>query len=95
MTLVYPQNVTLYQVGDITGLASFSNLLDAFDGSFCANDNPDFDATYPDPLPGGYQGPEQCGGIATTKVISTRYVSSRASTSVLTPIIATDTTRLT
>ncbi|QIW97935.1 hypothetical protein AMS68_003453 [Peltaster fructicola] len=73
MTLVYPQNVTLYQVGDETGTGSFSNLLDAFDGSFCADDNPNFDGVYPNPLPGGYQGPEQCGGIATTKVISTSY----------------------
>jgi len=31
MTLVYPQKVTLYQVGDLVEGASFNNLLDAFD----------------------------------------------------------------
>ncbi|KAK6433611.1 hypothetical protein LTR95_010213 [Oleoguttula sp. CCFEE 5521] len=73
MTLVYPQKVTLYQVGDLVEGASFSDFLDALDGSFCVNDDPTQDATYPDPYPGGYKGPKNCGGFAATKVISTSY----------------------
>jgi tripeptidyl-peptidase-1 len=75
MALVNPLEVTLYQVGDIPEQdnTSFNNFLDALDRSYCAGDNPLFDATYPDPLPGGYNGPENCGGYAATKVISTSY----------------------
>jgi tripeptidyl-peptidase-1 len=75
MTLVYPQKVTLYQVGDLVEGASFNNFLDAIDGSYCTyegGDDPIQDAAYPDPY-GGYQGPENCGGYAATKVISTSY----------------------
>jgi hypothetical protein len=35
MSLVYPQKVTLYQVGDYLEGASFNNFLDALDGSYC------------------------------------------------------------
>lgn len=76
MTLVYPLNVTLYQTGDLEEGASFNNFLDAIDGSYCTyegGDNYTVDSTYPDPLPGGYTGPENCGGYAATKVISTSY----------------------
>ncbi len=76
MALVNPQKVTLYQVGDLVEGASFNNFLDAIDGSYCTfqgGDDPTQDATYPDPLPGGYTGPENCGGFAATKVISTSY----------------------
>ncbi|KAI9714044.1 MAG: hypothetical protein M1820_000774 [Bogoriella megaspora] len=76
MTLVYPQNVTLYQVGDLVEGASFNTFLDAIDGSYCTfegGDDPDQDPVYPDPFPGGYKGPLNCGGFAATKVISTSY----------------------
>ncbi|KAK5174105.1 uncharacterized protein LTR77_001185 [Saxophila tyrrhenica] len=75
MSLVYPQNVVLYQVGDLVEGASFNNFLDAIDGSYCTfrgGDSQRFDAVYPDPY-GGYQGPQNCGGFAATKVISTSY----------------------
>ncbi|MCJ1484230.1 hypothetical protein MMC06_004398 [Schaereria dolodes] len=75
MTLINPQQVTLYQVGDLVEGASFNNFLDAIDGSYCTfegGDDPTQDAVYPDPF-GGYQGPENCGGFAATKVISTSY----------------------
>lgn len=52
MTLVYPQKVTLYQVGDIYEGASFNDFLDAIDASYCSyegGDDPDQDAAYPDP----------------------------------------------
>ncbi|KAF2232319.1 subtilisin-like protein [Viridothelium virens] len=76
LTLVYPQPVTLYQVGDLVEGASFNTFLDAIDGSYCTfegGDDPTQDPTYPDTLPGGYTGPENCGGFAATKVISTSY----------------------
>lgn len=78
MALVNPIKVTLYQVGDVVEGASFNNFLDAIDGSYCTfegGDDPIQDATYPDPLPfpGAYTGPENCGGFAATKVISTSY----------------------
>ena len=75
MTLIYPQRVTLYQVGDLVEGASFNNFLDAIDGSYCTfqgGDDPTQDGIYPDPF-GGYQGPENCGGFAATNVISTSY----------------------
>ena len=52
------QEVTLYQNGDVTGIESFNNFLDAIDGSFCTyegGDDPTQDGIYPDPY-GGYQG---------------------------------------
>ncbi|CZR58166.1 probable tripeptidyl-peptidase 1 precursor [Phialocephala subalpina] len=79
MSLVYPQKVTLYQVGDELEGASFNNFLDAIDGNYCTyegGDDPNQDAVYPDPYgsgPGVYKGPENCGGFAATKVISTSY----------------------
>lgn len=50
MSLVYPQKVTLYQVGDLVEGASFNNFLDAIDGSYCSyegGDDPTQDAVYP------------------------------------------------
>lgn len=41
MTLVYPQKVTLYQVGDLVEGASFNNFLDAIDASYCTYDGGD------------------------------------------------------
>ena len=35
MSLLNPQSVTLYQVGDDVEGASFNNFLDAIDGSYC------------------------------------------------------------
>lgn len=65
----------LYQVGDAVAGASFSDFLDALDGSFCQFDDPDQDAMYPDnsTSPNAYKGPKQCGGIAASKVISVSY----------------------
>ena len=76
MALVNPQPVTLYQVGDLVEGASFNTFLDSIDGSYCTaegGDDPTQDPPYPDPLPGGYTGPKNCGGFAATKVISTSY----------------------
>lgn len=35
MALIYPQQATLYQVGDLVQSASFNNFLDGIDGSYC------------------------------------------------------------
>lgn len=76
MALASPQEVTLYQVGDIVEGASFNNFLDALDATYCTfdgGDDPTQDGIYPDPQPGGFQGPENCGGFTASKVISTSY----------------------
>lgn len=84
MSLVYPQNVTLYQVGDLAeqDYTSFNNFLDAIDASYCSfegGDDPNYDAIYPDPLngTGAYKGAENCGTFAPAKVISTSYGYSK------------------
>ena len=49
------QPVNLYQVGDLVMGASFNNLLDALDGSYCkfeGGDDPTQDGIYPDTLGG-------------------------------------------
>lgn len=73
MTLVYPQKVTLYQVGDVVRGASFNNFLDAFDASYCEGDDPVSDTIYPDPSPGGYKGFQTCGAYEPAKVVSISY----------------------
>lgn len=75
MALAYPQEVTLYQIGDMIEGASFNNFLDALDAEYCTldgGDDPTQDAIYPDEL-GGYKGPKNCGGFAASKVISSSY----------------------
>ncbi|KAJ6476108.1 subtilisin-like protein [Mycena sanguinolenta] len=66
MALTNPQPIQLLQTGDIVEGAGFDNYLDAIDGSFCTfegGDDPTQDGIYPDPLPGGFKGPESCGII--------------------------------
>lgn len=70
MSLVYPQGVTLYQVGDMEQGASFNNFLDAIDGSYCTfqgggSKDPNIDGQYPQD--------ESCGTAPPTNVISTSY----------------------
>ncbi|PMD54431.1 tripeptidyl peptidase-like protein [Hyaloscypha bicolor E] len=83
MSLIFPQKVTMYQVGDLVNGGSFNNFLDALDGSYCTfqggdSKDPNIDGQYPDTLPGGFQGPENCGSVQTTNVISTSYSSNEA-----------------
>ncbi len=80
MTLVNPQNVTLYQTGDRQSGASFNDFLDAIDGSYCTfegGDDPLQDTIYPNSA-GGYQGPKYCGVFPATKVISISYAQNEA-----------------
>lgn len=58
----------------------FNTFLDALDGSYCTytaynitGDSPGIDSVYPDPAPGGYKGPLQCGTYKPTRVISVSY----------------------
>ncbi|KAJ7093316.1 subtilisin-like protein [Mycena belliarum] len=70
------QPVQLYQVGDTLEGASFNDFLDAIDGSYCTadgGDDPNYDAVYPNPYGGGYQGPKACGTVTPANVISTSY----------------------
>lgn len=83
MALIKPQQVTLFQVGDTVSSGSFNNFLDAIDGSYCTfegggSKDPNVDGQYPDPLPGGFNGPLNCGGFSSTKVISISYSSNEA-----------------
>ncbi|KAF9063311.1 subtilisin-like protein [Rhodocollybia butyracea] len=76
MGLVNPQKITLLQTGDLVEGAGFDNWLDAVDASFCTFEGGDIasqDGIYPDPLPGGFKGPESCGIIAPPFVVSTSY----------------------
>lgn len=69
--------------------ASFNNLLDALDASYCTfegGDDPTQDGIYPDPLPGGFNQPESCGIAKPANVISTSFASDEAD---LTPFYAT------
>ena len=77
MTLVNPLPVNLYQVGDPYFSGSFNTFLDALDGSYCTfegGDDPEQDPPYPDTnFTNGYKGPNECGGAASSKVVSTSY----------------------
>ncbi|EAQ88797.1 hypothetical protein CHGG_05416 [Chaetomium globosum CBS 148.51] len=83
MSLTYPQNVTLYQVGDSVAWnpATNNNFLDAIDGSYCTSgggDDPVWDGVYPHDAatPGAYTGEPMCGVYNATKVISVSYGSN-------------------
>ncbi|PYH32008.1 S53 family peptidase [Aspergillus neoniger CBS 115656] len=91
-SLLYPQQVTLYQVDDqlyepveVDTTNLFNTFLDALDGSYCTysaygetGDDPSIDPVYPDPRPGGYKGKLQCGVYKPTNVISASYGQSEA-----------------
>ncbi|PKS09467.1 hypothetical protein jhhlp_004083 [Lomentospora prolificans] len=79
MSLVYPQKVTLYQVGDMIQGGSFNNFLDAVDGSYCnfqggGSKDPNIDGQYP---------PEKvCGTAPLVNVISTSYAYNEGDLSI-------------
>ncbi|KJA23283.1 hypothetical protein HYPSUDRAFT_54467 [Hypholoma sublateritium FD-334 SS-4] len=81
MSLTNPQEITLLQTGDLVEGAGFDNWLDAVDGSFCTfegGDDPTQDGIYPDPLPGGFDGPESCGIIAPPHTVSVSYLQDES-----------------
>ncbi|KAL5531108.1 hypothetical protein ACEPAG_3984 [Sanghuangporus baumii] len=76
MALTNPQPILLLQTGDLVEGAGFDNWLDAVDASFCTfegGDDPEQDGIYPDPMPGGFKGPESCGIIKPPNVVSVSY----------------------
>ncbi|KAH8886793.1 Pro-kumamolisin [Thozetella sp. PMI_491] len=75
MTLIFPQQATLYQVGDLVQGASFNNFLSALDGSFCQFQG----GNSKDPnLDGQYSTQVGCGTFQATNVISTSYSYNEA-----------------
>jgi tripeptidyl-peptidase-1 len=75
MALIFPQQATLYQVGDLIQGASFNNFLGSIDGSYCTFEG----GNSPDPnVDGQYGARIGCGGFAATKVISTSYSYNEA-----------------
>ncbi|KAF8194430.1 subtilisin-like protein [Mycena galopus ATCC 62051] len=88
--LTNPQPIQLLQTGDIVEGAGFDNYLDAIDGSFCTFEGGDDptqaslgtrDGIYPDPLPGGFKGPESCGIIPPPHTISISYAQDEVTIS--------------
>lgn len=80
IALVYPQKVTLYQVGDMLAGGSFGTFLDAIDATYCTSNGGDdlnVDPQYPNGLPNGYKS-HDCGKFAATSVISISYSYSEA-----------------
>ncbi|KAF2232132.1 subtilisin-like protein [Viridothelium virens] len=80
-SIIWPQQLRLYQVGDginVDSVGTFNIFLDALDESFCTyagGDAPYLDPQYPDPNDNemGYQGQLQCGGSPTSNVFSFSY----------------------
>lgn len=78
-SIIYPQRLRLYQVGDsvnVDSVGTFNIFLDALDASYCTyegGDQPYVDPAYPDPNEGGYTGPLQCGGAPLSNVFSFSY----------------------
>ncbi|KKK13562.1 hypothetical protein P175DRAFT_0483455 [Aspergillus ochraceoroseus IBT 24754] len=92
LSLIYPQEVVLYQVDDqlyepaeVATTNLFNTFLDALDGSYCTysgygetGDDPSIDPVYPDNRAGGYTGELQCGVYKPTNVISASYGQAEA-----------------
>ena len=78
-SIIYPQKLRLYQVGDsvnVDSVGTFNIFLDALDESYCTyegGDQPYVDPEYPDPNQDGYTGPLQCGGSPKSNVFSFSY----------------------
>ncbi|KAH5360136.1 hypothetical protein HBI48_104470 [Parastagonospora nodorum] len=78
-SIIWPQQVRLYQNGDsvnVDSVGTFNIFLDALDASYCTyqgGNAPYLDPAYPDPNQGGYKGPLQCGGAPLSNVISVSY----------------------
>ncbi|OHW92825.1 pro-kumamolisin [Colletotrichum incanum] len=69
MAMIFPQQTTLYQVGDLNQGASFNNFLDAIDGSYCTFEG----GGSKDPNIDGQYGTKVCGSVPPVNVISTSY----------------------
>ncbi|OKL62622.1 hypothetical protein UA08_01245 [Talaromyces atroroseus] len=81
--LLYPQNITLFQVYDDYTAAEtygiFNQFLDALDGSYCTydgGDDPKIDPKFPDGT--GWNQSAECGIYQPTNVISVSYAVAEA-----------------
>ncbi|KAL1882045.1 hypothetical protein VTK73DRAFT_2759 [Phialemonium thermophilum] len=75
MSLIFPQQATLFQVGDLVQGASFNNFLDSIDAGYCNFQG----GNSKDPNVDGQYSPKVgCGGFAATNVISTSYSYNEA-----------------
>jgi tripeptidyl-peptidase I len=77
MSLVFPLDVTNYQVGDLFLSGTRNNLLAALDKTYCGALDPHIDPIYPDPRPGGYNSSD-CGTLKPANVISISYADNEA-----------------
>ncbi|EFX02100.1 protease s8 tripeptidyl peptidase [Grosmannia clavigera kw1407] len=75
MTLVAPQTATLFQVGDLQQGASFNNLLDSLDGSYCTFEG---GGSSDSSIDGQYDNSVNCGTATPTNVLSTSYSYNEA-----------------
>ena len=85
--IVYPQTITLFSNDDYyygilpndTYMFGFNTFLDAIDGSYCnfsaygETGDASIDPHYPDPRPGGFNQPRECGTDKITNVVSFSY----------------------
>ncbi|KAH8775152.1 peptidase S8/S53 domain-containing protein [Hyaloscypha finlandica] len=91
--IVYPQEITLYDVDDFIVQANqldtytfgFNTFLDALDGSHCnfsaygeTSNDPNLDQQYPDPNIGSWNGQLMCGVYIPTNVISLSHEGQEA-----------------
>lgn len=81
MSLVYPQQVLNFQVGDMAQAGTANNLLAAFDAIYCGALNPEIDGVYPDleDPTGGYNKSDDCGTVSAPYVLSISYGWDEAS----------------
>jgi tripeptidyl-peptidase-1 len=81
--IIWPQNSILFQSDDMvyennyTFQGFLNTFLDSIDGSYCSEISP-LDPPYPDPQPGGYKGPLQCGVYNKPTVLSVSYGEAEA-----------------
>lgn len=81
--IIWPQNSILFQSDDMvyennyTFQGFLNTFLDSIDGSYCSEISP-LDPPYPNPQPGGYKGPLQCGVYNKPTVLSVSYGEAEA-----------------
>ncbi|KAF3394531.1 Tripeptidyl-peptidase sed1 [Penicillium rolfsii] len=81
--IIWPQNSILFQSDDMVYESNYTfqgflnTFLDSIDGSYCSEISP-LDPPYPDPQPGGYKGPLQCGVYKKPTVLSVSYGEAEA-----------------
>lgn len=72
--LMYPANVTIFEVGDYENAAVFNTFLDGIDAAYCGTSGKpeEIDPVYPNPSYSGYHH-RDCGTVKSTSVVSFSY----------------------